>query len=121
MYIVLSVSLCVLRELLASLSFLQVLHLGEVQLQVSRICPLRFFGFRASFHTFQVEVAKFCCEWRFASLRCSLCRRSRSSASRELGTSLRRDDIVLSAELQAGAVKFDVEAKNKIALREKES
>ena len=39
----------------------------------------------------------------------------------ELGTSLRRDDIVLSAELQAGAVKFDVEAKNKIALREKES
>ena len=34
-------------------------------------------------------------------------------------TSLRRDDIVLSAELQAGAVKFDVEAKNKIALREK--
>ena len=36
-------------------------------------------------------------------------------------TSLRRDDIVLSAELQAGAVKFDVEAKNKIALREKES
>lgn len=38
----------------------------------------------------------------------------------ELGKTLRRDDIVLDSELQAGAVKFDKEAKNKHELRRPE-